>query len=219
MEQPQISSVHHLQALSALLSTQEEEDDDDYGVNIYFPFLVVDFFICQLYSLFFPQCVSPYSKMGPGHIGPPAKSEKEGQILSSVYTKKDSKDVWCEEEVAEGPQYDDFIDPRPKPEYEIILKQSVGTEDVFLGLGRKDPSSMCCEAMLVKIKLPDSKASDVTLDVKEKFLDLRTPKYRLALHLPHPVHHKEGKAHFFSEREELEVTLLMNRPLDAVNMQ
>ncbi|XP_077472392.1 dynein axonemal assembly factor 6 [Stigmatopora argus] len=191
MEQAQISSVHHLQALSALLSTQEEEDDD-YG------------------------CVSPYSKMGPGHIGPPAKREKEE---SSVYTKNDSKDVWCEEEVAEGPQYDDFIDPRPKPEYEIILKQSVGTEDVFLGLGRKDPSSMCCEAMLVKIKLPDSKASDVTLDVKEKFLDLRTPKYRLALHLPHPVLHQEGKAQFFSEREELEVTLLMNRPLDAVNMQ
>lgn len=34
--------------------------------------------------------------------------------------------------------------------YEIILKQSVGTEDLFLGLSRKDPSSMCCEAMLVK---------------------------------------------------------------------
>lgn len=33
--------------------------------------------------------------------------------------------------------------------YEIILKQSVGTEDLFLGLSRKDPSSMCCEAMLV----------------------------------------------------------------------
>ena len=33
--------------------------------------------------------------------------------------------------------------------YEIIMKQSVGTEDLFLGLSRKDPSSMCCEAMLV----------------------------------------------------------------------
>lgn len=98
--------------------------------------------------------------------------------------------------------------------YEIILKQRVGTEDLFLGLSRKDPSSMCCEAMLVndhefrnsvvsprtrktciqlflfckllkttdlfhmqvKIKLPDTKATDVVLDVKETFLDLRTPK-------------------------------------------
>nr|XP_061794842.1 dynein axonemal assembly factor 6-like [Nerophis lumbriciformis] len=191
MEYPQISSMHNIQALSALLSTQEEEDDDY-------------------------EYASPYSKMGPGHIGPPPKREKEESL---TYAKTNSKDVWCEEEVAEGPQYDDFTDPRPKPEYEIILKQSVGTEDLFLGLSRKDPSSMCCEAMLVKIKLPDSKASDVTLDVKEKFLDLRTPKYRLALHLPHPVHHQEGKAQFFSEREELEVTLVMNRPLDAVNMQ
>lgn len=33
--------------------------------------------------------------------------------------------------------------------YDIILQQSVGTEDVFIGLSGKDPSSMCCEAMLV----------------------------------------------------------------------
>ncbi|XP_061695210.1 protein PIH1D3 [Syngnathoides biaculeatus] len=192
MEYHQVSSLQNIQALSALLSTQQDDDDDDY------------------------QDVSPYAKMGPGHIGPPAKKEKEE---SSPYEKKNSKDVWSEEEVPEGPQYDDVIDPRPQPEYEIILKQSVCTEDLFLGLSRKDPSSMCCEGMLVKIKLPDSKLSDVTLDVKEKFLDLRTPKYRLGLHLPHPVHHQEGKAQFFSEREELEVTLAMNRPLDAVNMQ
>lgn len=37
--------------------------------------------------------------------------------------------------------------------YEIILKQSVGTEDLFLGLTGKDPSSMCCEAMLVTYQL------------------------------------------------------------------
>ncbi|XP_045930162.1 dynein axonemal assembly factor 6-like, partial [Micropterus dolomieu] len=103
--------------------------------------------------------------------------------------------------------------------YEIILKQSVGTEDLFLGLNGKDPSSMCCEAMLVKIKLPDTKATDVVLDVKEKFLDLRTPKYKLGLHLPHPTHSHGGKAQFFSEREELEVTLPMNRPMDFINMQ
>ncbi|XP_051944293.1 protein PIH1D3 [Hippocampus zosterae] len=193
MEYHDVSSVQNIKALSALLSSQqEEENDEDY------------------------QDLSPYAKMGPGHIGPPTKKEKEE---SSVYAKKNSKEVWSEEEVADGPQYDDVTDPRPQPQYEIILKQSVGTEDLFLGLSRKDPSSMCCEAMLVKIKLPDSKATDVTLDLKEKFLDLRTPKYRLGLHLPHPVHHQEGKAQFFSEREELEVTLVMNRPLDAINMQ
>uniref|UniRef100_A0A671UQT8 Dynein axonemal assembly factor 6 n=1 Tax=Sparus aurata TaxID=8175 RepID=A0A671UQT8_SPAAU len=145
--------------------------------------------------------------------------ESKVRCLPSAYVKKTSKDIWSEEEVAEGSQYDDLSDARPQPEYEIILKQSVGTEDLFLGLSRKDPSSMCCEAMLVKIKLPETKATDVSLDVKETFLDLRTPKHKLGLHLPHPIHSRGGKAQFFSEREELEVTLLMKRPMDFINMQ
>ncbi|XP_061587022.1 protein PIH1D3 [Cololabis saira] len=193
MEYLEGSSVQHLKALSALLSTQQEDEGDEDCKN-----------------------VSTYAQLGPGHIGPPPKKDKD---VSSAYTKKNSKDIWSEDEVAEGSHYDDLADPRPQPEYEIILKQSVGAEDLFLGLSRKDPSSMCCEAMLVKIKLPDTKAKDVILDVKEKFLDLRTPKYKLGLHLPNPIHKQEGKAQFFSEREELEVTLLMKRPMDFINMQ
>ncbi|XP_005796625.2 protein PIH1D3 isoform X3 [Xiphophorus maculatus] len=179
-----VSSYQNLQALSALLSTQQEEDEDE---------------DCK-------QNATAYRQLGPGHIGPPPKKEKE---VSTAYTKRTSKDIWSEEEVAEGSQYDDLADPRPQPEYEIILKQSVGTEDLFLGLSQKDPSSMCCEAMLVKIKLPDTKAKDVFLDLKEKYLDLRTPKYKLGLHLPHPIQNQEGKAQFFSDRQELEVTLLL----------
>ncbi|KAM6918559.1 dynein axonemal assembly factor 6 [Xenentodon cancila] len=193
MEYLEGSSVRNLKALSALLSAQQEEDDDGDCEN-----------------------VTACAQLGPGHIGPPPKKEKD---VSSAYTKKNSKDIWSEEEVAEGSHYDDVADPRPQPEYEIILKQTVGTEDLFLGLSRKDPSSMCCEGMLVKIKLPDTKAKDVILDVKEKFLDLRTPKYKLGLHLPHPTHKQEGKAQFFSERQELEVTLLMKRPMGFINMQ
>ncbi|TKS79441.1 Protein PIH1D3 PIH1 domain-containing protein 3 [Collichthys lucidus] len=184
--------VHNLQALSALLSTQQDDDDDEECKNV-------------------PAC----ARLDPGHIGPPLKKDKE---VTTAYVKKNSKDIWSEEEVAEGSQYDDLADQRPQPEYEIILKQSVGTEDLFLGLSGKDPSSMCCEAMLVKIKLPNTKATDVVLDVKEIFLDLRTPQYKLGLHLPHPTHSHGGKAQFFSEREELEVTLPMNRPMDLINM-
>uniref|UniRef100_A0A8C2ZN26 Dynein axonemal assembly factor 6 n=1 Tax=Cyclopterus lumpus TaxID=8103 RepID=A0A8C2ZN26_CYCLU len=139
-------------------------------------------------------------------------------LASTSREKKNNKDIWSEEEVAEGSQYDDLADPRPQPEYEILLKQSVGTEDLFLGLNRKDPSSMCCEAMLVKIKLPDTEATDVVLDVKEKFLDLRTPKYKLGLHLPHPTHSHGGTARFFPESGALEVTLLFKRPMDEINM-
>ncbi|XP_040000090.1 protein PIH1D3 [Xiphias gladius] len=189
-----VSSLQNLQALSALLSTQDGEVDDDEEES---------------------KNVTACAQLGPGHIGPPPKNDKE---VATAYVRKNGKDIWSEEEVAEGSQYDDVADQRPQPEYEIILKQSVRTEDLFLGLSGKDPSSMCCEAMLVKIKLPDTKATEVVLDVKEKFLDLRTPKHKLGLHLPHPIHSHEGKAQFFSERGELEVTLLLKRSMDLINM-
>ncbi|KAI2667845.1 PIH1D3 [Labeo rohita] len=191
-----LASVHDLQALSALLSPPHEDEEEE---DI--------------------QQVKPIARMGPGHIGSPAapsgKNNKEG---STAYLKKNSKDIWYEDEVTEGAHFDDLADPRPQPEYEIVLKQSVGTEDLFLGLSRKDPSSMCCDSILVRVKLPDTKASDLVLDVRETFLDLRTPKYKLGLHLPHPVHKLEGNARFIVEREELEITLPMNRPMDCINL-
>ncbi|XP_030629273.1 dynein axonemal assembly factor 6 [Chanos chanos] len=191
-----LSSIESLQALSALLSTPNEDEEDD------------DF-----------KTVGPVSKMGPGHIG--ATSGKDGserREVSATYVKKNTKAIWDDDEVMEGAQFDDLIDPRPQPKYEIILKQSIGTEDLFLGLSGKDPSSMCCDSMLVRVKLPETKASDLMLDVREKFLDLRTPKFKLGLHLPHPVHSEEGRARFITEREELEITLPMNRPLDFINL-
>ncbi|XP_076837189.1 dynein axonemal assembly factor 6 isoform X2 [Brachyhypopomus gauderio] len=184
-------------ALSALLSEPADSDEED------------------------SQTVSPVARMGPGHIGAPASAlgtAKRVDQVNSAYIKNNTKDIWSMEEVSEGAPFEDLTDPRPQPEYEIILKQSVGTEDLFLGLSRKDPSSMCCESMLVKVKLPDTKLSDIVLDVKETFLDLRTPKHKLALHLPHPVHSEEGTARFTPERAELEVTLPMNRPLDCINL-
>ncbi|KAL0966504.1 hypothetical protein UPYG_G00296080 [Umbra pygmaea] len=154
--------------------------------------------------------------MGPGDIrAPPSTDIKAG----TTYAKTDSTAIWCEEEVMEESQFDDLTDTRPQPEYDIVLKQTVGTEDLFLGMSRKDPSSMCCDTMLVKIKLPNTKVSDVVLDVKANFLDLRTPNFKLCLHLPHPVHSQEGQAKFDSEIEELEVSLPMNRLMDQINLQ
>ena len=38
--------------------------------------------------------------------------------------------------------------------YEFMYKQAVETQDVFLGMGEKDPSSAQCEDMLLRIELP-----------------------------------------------------------------
>ena len=38
-----------------------------------------------------------------------------------------------------------------------ITRQRVGTEDMFLGMSGKDPTTACCEEMNVIIKLPNTK--------------------------------------------------------------
>ncbi|XP_058053044.1 dynein axonemal assembly factor 6 [Ahaetulla prasina] len=152
-------------------------------------------------------------RSGPGSIGP----RKAGGALAAPLTPEDGKAIWSAEEVPEGSAGDASWDPREQPEYEIVFKQQVRAEDLFLGMSRKDPSTACCEDMLIKIKLPDTKASDITLDIQEKLLDFRSPQKRLLLHLPHPVDATNGKARFLSEQATLEVTLRMKRELDFIN--
>lgn len=59
--------------------------------------------------------------------------------------------------------------------YEILYKQSVGSQDVFLGMGDKDPSSLSCEAMVVRIVLPGCRGSDLDLNVTAQELVLTAP--------------------------------------------
>ncbi|NWT61832.1 PIHD3 protein, partial [Erythrocercus mccallii] len=130
---------------------------------------------------------------------------------------ENKKTIWNPEEVPEGSEFDDIWDPREKPEYEISYRQHVGTEDVFFGMTGKDPSTACCEDIVIKIKLPETKYSDITLDIQDTVLDLRTPKAKLLLHLPYPVNSKEGRATFHSEEEILEVVLRVSRKMGFLN--
>ncbi|XP_077321338.1 dynein axonemal assembly factor 6 isoform X3 [Lithobates pipiens] len=123
-------------------------------------------------------CPSSSAFAGPGDIGFVKKIQ---QNISTSETEKDGKDIWHESEVKEGAEFDDFLDPREKPEYEILFKQRVRSEDIFLGLSRKDPSTACCEDMVIRIHLSDTKVSDVSLDVRKKYINLCTPKYCCSL--------------------------------------
>nr|XP_003228682.2 PREDICTED: protein PIH1D3 [Anolis carolinensis] len=155
--------------------------------------------------------------LGPGHIGAPKVAVGPTAAAQVQVKPENNKGIWSTDEVPEGSQYDDPWDPREQPEYEVLFKQQVGPEDMFLGMSRKDPSTACCEDMLIKIKLPDTKASDITLDIQEKILDLRSPQKKLLLHLPHPVDAESGRACFLHEKGLLEVTLRMKRELDFIN--
>ncbi|XP_069749889.1 dynein axonemal assembly factor 6 isoform X3 [Narcine bancroftii] len=150
----------------------------------------------------------------PGQIGPPKKSNSTD---STTIEAPDVKTIWAEDDVPEGSEFEDIWDTRQQPEYEVLFKQRVGTEDVFLGMSRKDGSTACCEDMVIRVKLPDCKPADLTLDVKEHFLGLRSSVYKLGLHLPHPVDSKNGRAQFHSETHTLEITLTMKREFDFIN--
>uniref|UniRef100_A0A8D0B8M5 Dynein axonemal assembly factor 6 n=1 Tax=Salvator merianae TaxID=96440 RepID=A0A8D0B8M5_SALMN len=186
-----------LQALADLLASPQEDEDEDGDGQRQAPNL---------------GSVTPGDIAGGGGGGPKPRPAATTEVKSG-----NSKEIWSAEEVPEGCGYEDAWDTREPPEYEILFRQQVGAEDVFLGVSRKDPSTACCEDMLIKIQLPDTKASDIVLDIQEKVLDLRSPQKKLLLHLPHPVDTKSGKACFLAEKGILEVILKMKRELDFIN--
>ncbi|CAL8086079.1 unnamed protein product [Calicophoron daubneyi] len=156
------------------------------------------------------------SRMKPSDIGPrPKKVEDKGDTKKEE--TKDPDDIWDAEEIPEGTEFEDIHDPRPQPEYELFYKQDVSPEDIYLQMGMKNPTTASCQFLVARIKLPGCKYSDVKLDVKEKFLDLRTPKYKLGLYLPNPVDPQKSNASWLEEKEILEVTMKNRRELDFMN--
>ncbi|CAF1226366.1 unnamed protein product [Adineta steineri] len=129
-----------------------------------------------------------------------------------------SKDIWQIDEVPNNNvKTHDEVDQRPQPEYEMHYKQRITTEDVFLQMGNKNPSSASCEDLVVNIQLPDTKLADIILDITKTFLDCRCPKYRLTLSLPHPVDPDNSQAKWNKEKSSLEITLKLNREYDDFN--
>lgn len=73
------------------------------------------------------------------------KSSKTGSTATAVPTK----DIWEDTEIpTEEAVVARIRDDRPSPRYEICYKQDVGTEDTFLGLGNKTPSSEDCSHLV-----------------------------------------------------------------------
>ena len=85
--------------------------------------------------------------------------------------------------------------------YEVLFRQSVGTEDVFLGMSGKTPATASCHHQLVstelscpkkhtsrfifcqvRITLPATQLHEVELHVTNTFLDCSTPKLSVDTH-------------------------------------
>ncbi|KAF7254936.1 hypothetical protein EG68_08576 [Paragonimus skrjabini miyazakii] len=157
------------------------------------------------------------TRMKPGDIGPKVKRKSKSNEDNKKQRACDPNAIWDAEEVPEDNEFEDIYDPRPQPEYELIYKQAVTTEDIYLPLGMKNPTTASCEFLVAKIKLPGCKKEDIKLDVKEKFLDLRVSQYKLGLHLPNPVDPDSSRAEWIEEKHTLEVTMRNHREFDFMN--
>ncbi|XP_063697542.1 LOW QUALITY PROTEIN: dynein axonemal assembly factor 6 [Culicoides brevitarsis] len=159
---------------------------------------------------------------GPGDINKkPAADTKDDKKVEIVppacctSIEPQSLDEW------EAKQAEDqnIFDTRQEPEFTISYKQVVTTEDLYLGMSNKTPSTASCEDMILEIKLPGETATidEMELTITENFLDLPVRKFKAKIALPHPVDPNKGKATYNAEYNLLKLVLRMNRELDFVN--
>ncbi|CAG9464462.1 unnamed protein product [Pedinophyceae sp. YPF-701] len=147
------------------------------------------------------------SRPNPGAIGP-------GGLLPGVKVakpKEDPKAIWDPEEVPEVLE-DDIDDGREQPEYDIIYRQAVGTEDAYLGMSGKTPSSTNCEQLSVEVRMPLATGiGEIDLDVQETYLRVASPAYKLGVYLPHRVNSDKGTAKWDAGKKVLLVHLPIRR--------
>jgi hypothetical protein len=163
----------------------------------------------------------PINKFGPGDIKPKkaeVKNTLENPLLKKI-SKNDENPKTLEEWEEMQKNDEEILDTRISPEYKISYKQAVTTEDIYLQMGLKTPSTASCEDMIIDIDLPDETVGidRMDLDVMEESLDLKTPVYRLKLNLPHKVATAKSRAQFDTDKKILKLTLRMNREFDFVN--
>ncbi|KAM3964756.1 dynein axonemal assembly factor 6 [Aphomia sociella] len=106
---------------------------------------------------------------------------------------------------------------RKVPDYTMNYQQSVTAEDVFLQIGPKTPSSVSCENLIVKIKMPEDKKENVDLSVDTNSVTVNSSRYSLKLPLPHGINPDASKANWDANEETLILTLKLDREFDFVN--
>ena len=95
-----------------------------------------------------------------------------------------------------------------------FFKQNVGPEDVFFGASDIDPSSVKCQELLLKVKLPGTFLAEIVTDIEGDKFWLQTPIYSLIYYIPYQIEKKNVKVKWVKDLEELHVIMKMvNRSL------
>ena len=121
--------------------------------------------------------------------------------------KKKETSIWAIDDVPLEDALIGVTDDRPCPRHEFCYKQQVGTEDTFLGLGDKSPSSASCSHLVIKVHFPGSTMKDLDLDVTKNRIKAESKTHKLFTYLPVTVDSDKGKAQFDKQKELLTVTL------------
>lgn len=149
---------------------------------------------------------SSRAPLNPGAIGASSTTTSSSKSKAAK-----SKDIWEDHEILDHVE-DDLDDGRESPRFEFLYKQAVATEDVYLGLSGKDPSSTDCEDLVLKIFLDGTRSlSELELEVEDTYVKVRSPKYKLSLHLPHKTDSKKGSAKWDKKTETLIIKLRILR--------
>lgn len=143
-------------------------------------------------------------------------SAPNSALVSAQTAEPKSYEEWEHQEALVNGEY---FENRLRPSYDIVYKQAVCTEDIFLQLGNKTTATASCEQMTIKISMPEETVdiNHMQLDLTADSVDLQTPKYRLKLPLVQKVNPDKGKATWDAENKVLLLVLLMERDFDFVN--
>ncbi|KAJ9461195.1 hypothetical protein DIPPA_02458 [Diplonema papillatum] len=155
------------------------------------------------------------SLVNPGKVGPAQDAPPAATFTAQKKTTKipiDEAEIWDEDDL-DDQLHVGYVDDRERPEYEILHKQAVGANDIFLGLDyEKDTSSSSCEEMVLRVQLPkETAAKDIKLDVNRESVDLRSPHYRLLLPLQKVVLTNQGSAKWEADKKRMVITLVVDK--------
>ena len=139
-------------------------------------------------------------------IAPP-NTKIEAKYNHRILTKP-KNEIWTEKDFKEE-KFEE--DDRPKPKFEILYKQNVGTEDIYLGLSDKDISSNSCDQLLMKVYLPNTNLKEIGLEVKEQSVHLTTPQYLLNHILQYKVFKDKTEAKWDKNKGLLLLTFFIKK--------
>ena len=185
-------SLGDIQSLSNLLNGTENDDVDEN-----------QFYSNETKSTLNPGNINGKEKK---EIAPP-NTKIEAKYNHRILTKP-KNEIWTEKDFKEE-KFEE--DGRPKPKFEILYKQNVGTEDIYLGLSDKDISSNSCDQLLMKVYLPNTNLKEIGLEVKEQSVHLTTPQYLLNHILQYKVFKDKTEAKWDKNKGLLLLTFFIKK--------